>query len=446
MGRAILRGRAALAAALVLVAAVAVLAGLARPASAGAVTYGLGDSEGAFAYCLDPVAPCCSSGTCPAGSIAGYWDADAFRALTAPTSAHPLTEVRTFVAYDAVAEWNGSTTAPGCVPSRVSTGAWIDGAGRMHPAAQSWRNLVAELAAARTDGLTPLVAIAGYGSPNAKPAWDAPAPDPTTLGGYWEYRCGVTGLMGALAGLPADEQPHLWEAFNEPDGFAAYNGDGPVDEPCAVGQTTMNGAAKAACDYVIAGALILTAAGHEGDTLVAGTLSHPSIPYLEAYAHGLAAQLPGRPLPPVWSVHDYGDVTASYDQPSVGPLRAFDQTLGAVTGGGAHELWVTEAGTLLTDPAAGPAGGCGEPAGAPATLGACVNGQPAREAAAAEAFFGLAGAGVSVPITHLFWYQWQGQTMWDSGLVDGLNLPRTPWCVWVGGGACPGSAAAVGSG
>ncbi|HEY2440514.1 MAG TPA: hypothetical protein VGI07_09795, partial [Solirubrobacteraceae bacterium] len=411
------------------------------PSSAGAVTYGLGDSAGAFAGCIAGGASCCAdtAGTCSRGSITGFYDNPTFRALANPQSVHRISEIRVFVPYDSLAEWNGSTTAPGCVFSQVLDHHWYDGAGRFHPPGESWDDLRASLIEAHADGLAPVVAIAGYSSPAARPAWDPPAPDPTTIAGYWELRCGVQGILGAVSRLPAADEPHIWEAFNEPDGVPVYNGPGQIGPSACqpslagaagaagvAGLAGVDGAAKAACDYVLVSGEIHAFAGHAADTVVAGALSQPSIPYLAAYAAELNSRLAGAEFPTTWSVHDYGDVTSSYATVGVTALSAFDSALKSVTGGRAGDLWVTEAGTELTDPVpdsdcpvvpGGPGavaggagavaggvgaatGGTGAAASGAGTLGACVNGNTARQALAADAFFALPQAGVAVPITH----------------------------------------------
>lgn len=431
--------------ALVLVLAAAVLAaGLTTPSGArAAVTYGISDAPGAFAHCVDRAMPCCTdpASVCLPGTVAGYYDDPAFRTLTTPASAHPITTVRLFVDYDAVQEYNGSPTDPGCRFSRVLHQSWTDAAGRVHPPGESLNDLVASLIEAGQDRLSPVVSIAGYESPHAVPPWDAPAPDPTTPAGYWEYRCGVQGILDVISRLPVGDRPHVWEAFNEPDGFPVYNGAGRSGPgACAVaaaGAAPVDGAAKAACLYAIAAGEIHGFAGHAGDTVIAGVLSQPSVPYLRAYAAMLGAALPGPGLPAVWSVHDYADVTRSFAAPQLGPLQAFDAALASASGGAARDLWVTEAGTELTDPEA--FAGCGAVAGLPETLGACVAGQAARQAMAAQAFLALPQAGIAVPITHLFWYQWQGEPDWDSAITDGYGQPRAPWCVLFGTGTCMGN-------
>lgn len=362
-------------------------------------------------------------------------------ALTSPTSAHRITEVRFFVHYDALSEFNGSLTSPGCDFSRVVNAPWTDGAGRLHPAGQSWNDLRASLIEAHADGLTPVVSIAGYPGPTARPAWDQPAPDPTTVAGDWELRCGVRGILSAISRLPAADQPHTWEAFNEPDAVPVYNGPGEIGPgACAVsaaGSPGVDGAAKAACAYALIAAGIHDYPGHSGDTVIAGTLSNPSLPYLSAYAAQLTSMAPGTAYPSTWSVHDYGDVTRSYAGIDVSGLRAFDLALRTDTAGRATDLWVTESGTDLTDQQ--PDARCGQPPQVPPILGACVNGRPARQALDAQAFFALPEAGVAVPVTHLFWYEWQGEVNWDSGLTDAAGAPRVGWCEFYGSGVCGGS-------
>jgi hypothetical protein len=400
------------------------------------VTYGLGDAPGTFARCTVETDP----GRCPVAAIGGYYGDPSFRRLTSPVSAHRITQVRLFVAYDAVEEYNGSPTAPGCTLSRVAQQSWRDGADRSHPAGQSWSDLEAGLVAARADGLEPMVSITGYGSPNATPGWDQPIPDTTTLAGWWQYHCGVEGVLNAVSRLPAAERPHLWEAVNEPDSFSIYKGNAAsTDESCAVTPVSeIAGAAKAACSYIAATQEIHQFAGHASDTVIAGAFTHPNPAYLKPYAALLAAQLPGAQYPTTWAVHDYDDVTASYQGPVSSHLQAFDRALAADSGAGARDLWVTEAGTLLTNhvvaghcPAAGVA--------AAGTLGACVNGQAARQVSDAAGFFDLPAAGTAVPITHLFWYQWAGEANWDSGLSDGTGQLRAPWCAFYGSGSCTGS-------
>ena len=160
--------------------------------------------------------------------------------------------------------------------------------------------------------------------------------------------------------------------------------------------------------------------------------------YLEQYISTLAAALPGSSFPGSWAVHDYSDVTRAYLGASLTDLEAFDRALGSDTGGRAKDLWITEAGMLLnsrTKLGSCPANGT-DPAG---TVGACINGNAAAQRADIAAFFSLPQAGVSVPITHLFWYEWQGGIDWDSGLVDAAGLPRSAWCAFFGSGNCTGS-------
>jgi hypothetical protein len=499
------------AAACVAVPALAAAAGGSPAAgtAGGSVLYGLGDSTGNFARCLNATDACCYGDptSCPAGSLSGFWNDPWFNALTSPSSAHRVSYVRLFVSIDAVAQFNGSATSPGCAPSRVLQQSWYDPAGRLHTAGESLQDLMAGLVQAHADGLTPVVSIAGYPIPSSRPAFDAPAPDPTTPAGYWDYRCGVEGILGAISRLPAADQPHVWESFNEPDTVALYrtgdaegaggasadNGPSADSGPSADGggasadagtsadsggagadtntsadpsgststsasapasadqaggcAITANGvpdgAAKAACDYVLADQVIHQFAGHQADTLLAGVFSRMSPTYLEHYVTTLAAALPGSSFPASWAVHDYSGVTRAYLGSSLADLEAFDRELGTDTGGRAKDLWITEAGMLLnsrTKLGDCPAHGT-DPAG---TVGACVNGNDAVQRTDISAFFSLPRAGVSVPITHLFWYEWKGEANWDSGLLDAGGVPRSAWCAFFGSGTCTGSPNAAG--
>jgi hypothetical protein len=410
--------------------------------AAAAVIYGIGDAPGQFAGCASSDSSCCAtqSAHCDIREMRGYFDNPLFLKLITPSSAHRVQDVRLFVPYDAVQTWNGSTTAPGCAYSRVRDQTWSDLANGRHTPGQSIDDLIAGVIEARADGLTPVVTIDGYPFPTARPSWDEAIPDPTTTAGYWAYRCGVQGILAELSRLPGRQQPHTWEALNEPEAFAIFRGSGaaPASE-CDVGADPQpNGAAKAACDEAIASAEIHGFAGHGDDTVIAGTFQHPYVSYLAPYVTELARQMPGSEFPGVWSVHDYREVTDGYVDSDATELSAFDLALAHDTGGRAHSLWITEAATVLTSTVRSgdcPAVGV-DSAG---SLGACINGQAARQAAGAVAFFALPHAASAVPITHLFWYQFTGAPNWDSGLVDPAGHPRAAYCVFYGSGDCTGS-------
>lgn len=414
---------------------------------AGSVLYGLGDSEGNFARCVDATNACCygNPSSCPAGTVTGFWNDPWFKSLTSASSTHRLSYIRLFVSIDAVAQFNGSTTSSGCRPSRVLQESWYDTAGRLHSAGESLQDLMAGLVQAHADGLTPVVSITGYAVPSSRPSFDAPAPDPTTPAGYWDYRCGVQGILGAISRLPADQQPHVWEPFNEPDTIALYRSPEDTAGGCAVtADGVASGAAKAACDYVLADQLIHQFAGHQDDTLLAGVFARMTPTYLEQYISTLNTALPASAFPASWAVHDYTGVTRGYLGRSLAQLEVFDRHLGTDTAGRARDLWITETGMLLN--ARAKLGSCPvkgtDPAG---TVGACINGNAVAQQADIAAFFSLPQAGVSVPITHLFWYEWEGEINWDSGLLDAAGVPRSAWCAFFGSGTCTGSPNAAGS-
>jgi hypothetical protein len=415
---------------------------LPRTGALAPVTYGIADAPGQFASCRSADPDCCAErrAQCDLDELSGYFDDPLFLKLITPASAHRVRDVRLFVPYDAVQAFNGSTSAPGCDYSRVLDQSWSDIANGSHFPGQSIDDLIAGIIEARAEGLTPVVSIAGYPFPSARPSWDQAIPDPTTTSGYWAYRCGVQGILSELSRLPGWEQPHLWEALNEPEAFDTFRGSyaAPASE-CDVGSAPQpDGPAKAACDEAIASTVIHGFSGHGDDTVIAGTFQHPYIDYLASYVTELARRMPGAEFPSVWSVHDYREVTDAYADPSATELAAFDRALARDTGGRAHSLWITEAATVLTSTVRGgdcPAVGV-DVAG---SLGACINGQSARQAAGAAAFFTMSRVAAAVPITHLFWYQFTGAPNWDSGLVDPSGVPRAAYCVFYGGGDCTGS-------
>jgi hypothetical protein len=431
----------------------------------GAVTYGISDAQGQFATCPTSDDPCSS-----ATGLSGFWKNGALTALAA--SPRPVSSVRFPVKYDAVSTWNGSS---GCAMSNPYRYAYVDQGGGQHPAGQSWFDLLYGLQAAYADGLRPLIVIVGYTAADAVKSYSATSargdpgePDPTTSAGYMDYYCGVRGILNGIAAhLPSYQWPHQWEAWNEPNGGCAYlNNDcsagicARLNEPagnqdsehhnltcsatgegqsgCAAGADE-GGAAKAACLWIIADDAIANASGHAGDTVAAGTLSWPSTGYLAPYVALLASQ--GRPAA-TYSVHDYGDPTASgwlggsrSDQ-----LQAFDTALGrdtAAAGAAAGQLWVTESGVDLTDrdrrygqfdsvPCAGGSGST-----LPNTLGACVDGNKDAQIRSAQGFFDLRSVTGGPPVTALYWYQFVGSPGgWDSGLLDATGHGRAAYCVW----------------
>ena len=208
---------------------------------------------------------------------------------------------------------------------------------------------------------------------------------------------------------------------------------------CAVTQSGIaDGPAMAACDYVLADQLIHGFAGHSADTLLAGVFSGLSPTYLQQYVAQLQHALPAAQFPASWAIHDYSGVTRGYQGSSLDALAAWDKELGADSGGRAKAVWITEAGLLLSSRHR--VDGCPASGTDPAdTLGACLNGNSAAQLADLISFFKMPSAGTSVPITHLFWYQWQGSPTWDSALTDAAGVPRPAWCAFFGKGDCTGS-------
>src|SRR6202012_5128448 len=86
---------------------------------------------------------------------------------------------------------------------------------------------------------------------------------------------------------------------------------------------------------------------HAADEVAAGSFSFPSTGYLSSYVGLLNNQ---GYHPGTWSVHDYGDPTASgwLGRPVALHVQAFDTALGSQTQGISNQLWITESGVLLT--------------------------------------------------------------------------------------------------
>ncbi len=410
--------------------------------ASAAVTYGIGDAPGQYASCAPNDPDCCApqAARCDIAHMEGYFDSPLFLRLLAPASSHRVSDVRLFVPYDAVQQWNGSRSAPGCTYSRVREHPWYDAANGWTQAGAAIDDLMAGVIEARAEGLTPVVTISGYPFTGARPAWDPRFPDPTTTAGYWAYRCGLQGILDELSRLPAWARPHTWEAVNEPEAFPIFTGSTAAPaNGCAIGATPQpNGPAKAACTEAIASRVIHGFADHLADTVIAGTLKIPDVSYLASYVAELARQMPGARFPSTWSVHDYREVTTGYTGAGAPQLAAFDAALARDTGGRARSLWISEAAPRLDSPVR--SGDCAAVGvDAAGSLGACINGQPARQKASAEAFFALPHAADAVPITHLFWYQFIGAPGWDSGLLAPDGGPRPAYCVFYGSGQCTGS-------
>ena len=412
------------------------------PSATSRVVYGLSDAPGLFAQCTPTDPSCCPAGhaKCTKAGLQGYYDNPLFLKLTSPASAHRIRDVRLFVPYDAVSAWNGSTTRPGCTTSKIDAHAFKAPAGYVVPRGEAISQLIAGLTQARADGLTPLVTITGYPQLFDRPPGDVPMPDPTTIGGSSAFRCGLRGILGALSHLPAPDQPHVWEPLNEPETFPVFNGSGaaPATECKVSARPEPDGPAKAACAQAVADRIIHATAGHGADTVIAGDFQHPYASYLAPFVSELQRQLPGHAFPATWSVHAYHEVSEGYTGARPTDVAGFDAALARDTHGRARSLWITEAASVLTSTY--PGGGCPK-AGVDAarTLGACLNGQPRRQAASVSVFFALPHVAHAVPITHLFWYQLIGGAGWDSGLLDAAGAPRPVFCTFFGSGHCTGS-------
>lgn len=433
-------------------AAAVLFALLCAPGAATAVSFGIADAP---SHCGRWVKNSCASWSY---GFASYYDGGRAAAFTRLKASLPLHYVRLFAPYDTVYDFNPVSNA--CRWSADYTNHSSDG----HPdgggPGSAWFRLASEIADARALGLQPLVVMTSATGDGQQQDGDPATPDPTV--GNWaglragttiagnDYRCGVEGLtyLTQTRGLPVSE----WEAWNEPDGAHAYNGAlddacGSVPNGCggvyATAGSGLCGAAYTHCGpleaaglYAILSATLErwhTAYGWAVPPLAAGTTSWPSTAYFGAYFGQLTGVI--GEWPQYLAYHDYADVTADGFAESLALTREIHE-LYARAGRPQPALWITEAGAVLTDTDNsydGRAIGCdnGEADDAQ-TLGACVDGSPSAQQAAASDFLKLPSAGAFSPgqITQLFWYQLQpanASTGWDSGLLAPPRVPAGTW-------------------
>ncbi len=337
--------------------------------------------------------------------------------------------------------------------------------------------LVWDIQGARALGLTPEVVFSagsGEGSPNY--------PDPgygdsrhlfagVTAAGY-DYACGVLGIIGWLRSDLGATAPTRWEAFNEPDTKASYMGylkngcarNGSCGAPPRGADYNhggyLCGRAYADCGALEAAELwelaqgVVQKQGWSGEQIAAATLTEPEVPYLRPYAQQLSALASCSPgfvsapsghcaiaglFPRHWAVHDYDDPTAGGNA----DLRAFESTLSRLVARryGPLDVWVTESGVELSSPAHADLNrrGCPGPSGRDATLGACVDGNPAQQARGARAWRSLIDVRApGVRTTQVYWFEFALIPSWDSALVDASGRARPSFCALVSGATCDG--------
>lgn len=376
--------------------------------------------------------------------------------------------MRFFVPYDARGFFNGSA----CAPSPAYT-----------TGATAWNALVAQLANARADGLTPqLVFEVGTGAGGVPTVPDVT--DPTQAA---DYSCGVELALRALwtsrrsPGMPTDV-----EAWNEPDMTPGLTDPRRAAMLWYLAQTQANAlrGSNSGFPAVSVAALTLGApeklayldAGHarlltpQGSTYPGYYQSLYEIVHC-APGYGGCQQPGANPtaMPTDWAVHDYTDPTA----PGAADLREFVAALAQLTdrfaGGADANIWITESGVHLDSgtrqDANHPDGvSCHTAFGGDDTFGCLVNGNPVAQAHGAEAWRALMGVSVptshgAVRVTQLFWYQFalaamtctasepcalangvvysSGQSLpilhsWDSAMVDSAGRPRASLCALVG--------------
>jgi hypothetical protein len=338
----------------------------------------------------------------------------------------PVTYARFFVPYDAFQSWNGSQCA--------ASPAWNQGNPQQGGVGQTrWSILAAELQDARalSPQLQPTIAITSGTGIGGVPAY----PDPTTTTGYWDYYCGVEGLMNltSFEGVPVNQ----WEAWNEPDGACEYNNPPQPGAQCP--NNTGTYATGADCSGTSGGdkaAQLWSAADDveialkRSDLLAAGTFSHPSVGYFNDYYCELGQNL-GR-WPSRWSFHAYNDVGSWVDGTADEGSANFDQNLyNKYHSAGVAQpyVWITEAAVDLTNhdtsfSNGSPTTGCSDGETEDANLLAgCLDQSPLQQQNAAPNFLNLGtlGAAFSGQIRQVYWYQFQpanASTGFDAALLS----------------------------
>jgi hypothetical protein len=346
---------------------------------------------------------------------------------------------RLYVPWDAVNNGKGSFSAGTCAAS-------VSGLGT--PAAA----FAAELsAAARVVGAKHVLVSLTTATSPADDIWPTDA----------EYECGLSGLERAAPGV------REWEVFNEPDSNYAVastasdcthrNGvwvGSAGSYQCLlasrhVGGNGHGGSAQAAAYWYLDAKRVDSNQDH---TLLAGGFNYSSSRctpstcyYLGGYLRVLSAIYPHPP--DAIALNPYIDVSyaalnggnpvppASSGLPSAqGAIVAIDRVYPS-----GPPIWFTEAGVWLTDHGKEPVtSGCRD--GNPqddGTWSACVNGNPAAQALAAEGYLRLPSE--SSQVQRVYYYDFDLQNPgWDSGLVNlsppllgahAHGAPRTAWCV-----------------
>ncbi len=390
--------------------------------------------------------------------------------------------MRFFVPYDARGSFDGTA----CAPSPAYTAG-----------AAAWNALVAQLAQARADGLTPELVFAVGTGIGGTPT----VPDPANAVQQADYSCGVDLALQALwqarqtSGMPTDI-----EAWNEPDTTPGYSATTSARGPWRaamlwyLAQTDANALYQSTPGFpVVAVAGLTMAAPEKLDYLDDGhtSLSTPQGSVYAGYYQSLyqivhcspgygGCRQPGAnptTMPTDWAVHDYTDPTAQGTDDLREFVTALAQLNDRYAGGAAANVWITESGVHLDagtrQDANHPRGvTCHTPLGADDTYGCLVNGNPAAQAAGAQIWRELAGIAAptrhgAVRVTQLFWYQFalgarsctpsdpcqladgvayaSGQSLpvlhsWDSAMVDSAGRPRASLCALVGqpAASCPG--------
>jgi hypothetical protein len=360
---------------------------------------------------------------------------------TGAAAGRAICYARIYVPWDAVNDGKGSFASGTCSAAPSGPGT---------PAAVFEQQLAAAARAVGSSHVLVSLTTAPAGSPDD--IW------PTDS----EYQCGLSGLERRAPGV------RDWEVFNEPDSnyagattgtdCAHRNGvwvaSAGGTHQCLLGSRGSGGnghggSAQAAAYWYLDATRVDSGPGL---TLVAGGFNYSSSRctpttcyYLGGYFRVLSSIYPHPP--DAIALNPYIDVTyAAINQGN--PVPSASSGLPSAQGAIAKidriypshpPVWFTEVGVWLTDGGKEPVtANCRDSNPNDAgTWGACLNGNPAAQAFAAEGYLRLPDE--SSQVQRVYYYDFDGQNAgWDSGLVNlstpllgphGYGVPRTAWCV-----------------
>jgi hypothetical protein len=229
--------------------------------------------------------------------------------------------------------------------------------------------------------------------------------------GYWSDIEGWTSELAAMGVT-------TWTTLNEPNHPDSYLEPGWLALQWSRQQRAVRTHCGATCSLIVgefatplSATYLRTVHEALSDVVWSNAINHPN---------------EGWRYPERWSLHDYTDVTGTYDQPSnfaqlnrlQGHLDQVASYMAASNQPYTPRIWLTEQAVLLSHDHSW----------------TTVAGTHERQCAAARKFMQLRSQRL---VERVFYYQWQGQQTpqkWDSGLVDNTGWQRPAMAIFKGGG------------